>query len=143
MYYSPFFAHALEAWAQRRHPNMLFLFYEDMKNVQIPLSLYLVSSTDYSYLTALFQWQNLRGEIERVADFLGKSLSGEQLARLVAHLQFENFAKNESVNFEAGKQMGFMNQEGRFIRKGIHHYFNLTQLFRDKKKTTTKSYYLK
>ncbi len=76
----------------------------------------------------------MRGEIERVADFLGKSLSGEQLARLVAHLHFENFAKNESVNFEAGKQMGFMNQEGRFIRKGIHHYLNLTQLFRDNKK---------
>jgi estrone sulfotransferase len=62
----------------------------------------------------------LRGEIERVADFLGKSLSGEQLARLVAHLRFENFAKNESVNYEGGKQLGFMNQEGRFIRKGTH-----------------------
>lgn len=73
-----------------------------------------------TYYLTTFQWQNLRGEIERVADFLGKRLSGEQLARLVAHLRFENFAKNESVNFEAGKQFGFMNQEGRFIRKGIH-----------------------
>lgn len=62
--------------------------------------------------------QNLRGQIERVAAFLGKKLSGEQLVRLTAHLQFENFAKNESVNFEAGKKMGFMNQEGHFIRKG-------------------------
>ena len=34
VFYSPFIPHALEAWAQRQHPNMLFLFYEDMKNVK-------------------------------------------------------------------------------------------------------------
>lgn len=33
VFYSPFFPHALEAWARRSHPNMLFLFYEDMKRV--------------------------------------------------------------------------------------------------------------
>ena len=30
---APFFGHILEAWAKRDHPNMLFLFYEDMKKV--------------------------------------------------------------------------------------------------------------
>lgn len=46
VFYSPFFAHALEAWAQRRHPNMLFLFYEDMKHVvEISLSLHLLNAT--------------------------------------------------------------------------------------------------
>ncbi len=48
-------------------------------------------------------------------------MSGEQLARLVAHLRFENFAKNESVNYEVGKQLSFMRQDGRFIRKGCIH----------------------
>ncbi|KAK4023113.1 hypothetical protein OUZ56_008544 [Daphnia magna] len=93
VFYAPFFPHALEAWAQRHNPNILFLFYEDMNH-------------------------NLRGEIERVAAFLGKTLTGEQLARLVAHLRFETFAKNDAVNFEASKKMGFMIPEGRFIRKG-------------------------
>jgi len=32
---SPFFGHILEAWDKRNHPNMLFLFYEDMKRVFI------------------------------------------------------------------------------------------------------------
>ena len=29
----PYFPHVLEAWNQRNHPNMLFLFYEDLKKV--------------------------------------------------------------------------------------------------------------
>ena len=33
--WSPYFATVLEAWAQKSHPNMLFLFYEDMKKVII------------------------------------------------------------------------------------------------------------
>ena len=33
VYYSPFFAHVLEGWARRDHPNFLFIFYEDMKSV--------------------------------------------------------------------------------------------------------------
>ena len=33
VYYSPFFPHVLEAWAKKDHPNVLSLFYEDMKRV--------------------------------------------------------------------------------------------------------------
>ena len=33
VYYSPFFGHILEGWAKRDNPNVLFLFYEDMKRV--------------------------------------------------------------------------------------------------------------
>ncbi|KAI9563009.1 hypothetical protein GHT06_010465 [Daphnia sinensis] len=93
VYNAPFFPHILEAWSKRHHPNMHFMFYEDMK-------------------------RDLRGEIEKVAAFLGKSLSEEQLVALTEHLKFENFQKNESVNNESGKKTGAFNQEGRFIRKG-------------------------
>lgn len=31
--YSPFFPHVLDAWSKRNHPNMHFMFYEDMKKV--------------------------------------------------------------------------------------------------------------
>jgi hypothetical protein len=60
----------------------------------------------------------LRGEIEKVATFLGKSYSDEQLGKLTEHLKFENFQKNESVNNESGKKFGVMNEDGRFIRNG-------------------------
>ena len=31
--YAPFFPHILDAWSKRHHPNMHFMFYEDMKRV--------------------------------------------------------------------------------------------------------------
>lgn len=31
--YTPFFPHVLDAWSKRDHPNMHFIFYEDMKKV--------------------------------------------------------------------------------------------------------------
>ena len=52
-----------------------------------------------------------------MAKFLGKELSGEQLTKLTEHLRFDNFSKNEAVNLEIGKELGFMNQNGNFIRK--------------------------
>ncbi len=74
---------------------MLFIFYEDLK-------------------------RDLRGQLEKMAKFLGKDLSQDQLDRLREHLKFENIEKNESVNFEHGKKTGFMNEDqGKFIRKGI------------------------
>ena len=84
----------MDAWAKRTHPNLLFIFYEDMK-------------------------KNLRGEVEKVASFLGKPLIEENMTKLLEHLKFENISKNESVNFEIGKKIGFMNQDGAFMRKGI------------------------
>lgn len=35
---SPFFPHILDAWSKRNHPNMHFMFYEDMKKVVIKFS---------------------------------------------------------------------------------------------------------
>jgi hypothetical protein len=72
----------------------------------------------------------LRGEIEKVATFLGKSYSDEQLGKLTEHLKFENFQKNESVNSESGKKFGAMNEDGRFIRNGIDFriYFSFSKV---------------
>ena len=33
VFYAPYFKHIMESWALRDHPNLLFLFYEDMKKV--------------------------------------------------------------------------------------------------------------
>ncbi|XP_046448183.1 sulfotransferase 1E1-like [Daphnia pulex] len=91
--YSPFFPHMLDAWSKRNHPNMHFMFFEDMK-------------------------KDLRGEIVKVATFLNQSPTDEQLDKITEHLRFDNFEKNESVNNEAGKKQGWMNPDGKFIRKG-------------------------
>ncbi|KAI9552926.1 hypothetical protein GHT06_020810 [Daphnia sinensis] len=93
VYASPFFPHLLDAWSKRHHPNLLFVFYEDLK-------------------------RDLRGEIQKVVSFLGKSLSEEQLTKLTEHLRVDQFAKNEAVNYEVCKELGFMNNSGHFIRKG-------------------------
>ena len=63
--------------------------------------------------------QNLKGEIEKVASFLDKSLTEDQLNLLTEHLRIDTFAKNESANFEVGKKTGLMNLDaGNFVRKG-------------------------
>ena len=31
--FTPFFPHFLDAWSKRNHPNMYFVFYEDLKKV--------------------------------------------------------------------------------------------------------------
>ena len=31
--YSPYFPHIIDAWNKRHHPNLKFVFYEDMKKV--------------------------------------------------------------------------------------------------------------
>jgi len=85
VYYAPFFGHILEGWAKKDHPNVLFLFYEDMK-------------------------RNLRGEIDKVCSFLGRTLSEDQLQNLTKHLQFDSCTKNPAMNFET--------ESGKFIRKG-------------------------
>lgn len=33
VYSSPYFPHLLDAWTKRHHPNLLFVFYEDLKRV--------------------------------------------------------------------------------------------------------------
>ena len=52
--------------------------------------------------------QDLKGQIEKVATFLGKSLSEEQLCRLTQHLRLDDFAKNKAVNYEICKEFSFM-----------------------------------
>ncbi|CAH0406344.1 unnamed protein product [Chilo suppressalis] len=91
--WTPYFENVKESWRMRDHPNMLFLFYED----------------------AL---RDLPSTVKRVAAFLGKAVTEEQVSRLCDHLAFDNFKKNKSVNFEAIKEISVVNKDGSFIRKG-------------------------
>jgi hypothetical protein len=58
-----------------------------------------------------------------VAAFLNHTPTDEQLDKITEHLRFDNFEKNASVNNESLKKLGRMNQEGKFIRKGMEIIF--------------------
>ena len=60
----------------------------------------------------------MRGEIKKVADFLQKPLTEEQLDGLTEHLRIDNFAKNEAVNKKSMKNSSPFFGGGDFIRKG-------------------------
>uniref|UniRef100_A0A2A4KA40 Sulfotransferase domain-containing protein n=1 Tax=Heliothis virescens TaxID=7102 RepID=A0A2A4KA40_HELVI len=90
---TPFFEHLKEAWKMRHHPNMLFLFYEELS-------------------------QDLPAVIRRVAYFLDKQINEEQITRLCEHLNFKNFKNNKSVNFEDTRHVGLLASDETFIRKG-------------------------
>ncbi|CAB3253111.1 unnamed protein product [Arctia plantaginis] len=85
---TPIFPHIIEAWEKRNHPNMMFLFYEEMQN-------------------------DLRSVVERVCKFLGKEYSDEQKQKLVEHLNFSNMKKTRVVSTEEGGD-----SELTFFRKG-------------------------
>ncbi|XP_046448153.1 sulfotransferase 1 family member D1-like isoform X7 [Daphnia pulex] len=65
--WTPYFFSLLDAWGKRNHPNLLILFYEDMK-------------------------KDLRSQIEKMASFLDKSLTEKQVEKLLDHVSYLNCA---------------------------------------------------
>ncbi|XP_050678451.1 sulfotransferase 1A1-like isoform X1 [Leptidea sinapis] len=102
-HWTPYFEHLKEAWEMRHHPNLLFLFYEELS-------------------------KDLPKAVRRVADFLGKDFNDEQIAHLCEHLSIDSFKNNKSVNYDVMKELGIMIGNRGFIRKGKaggwRDYFN-------------------
>jgi len=103
-YYTPFIQHVLGYWNKKNDVKMLFLTYEEMK-------------------------ADLPKVIKRVADFLAKSLTDEEVSTLADHLSFKNMSNNAAVNKEDVVEFaiklhgGNSIQEaksggGKFMRKG-------------------------
>lgn len=93
--HTPIFPHVEEAWQKRDHPNMMFLFYEELQN-------------------------DLRNIIERVCKFLDKEYSEEQQLLLAEYLNFNNMKQKTMVSktnedgsevtfFRKGKAGGWVN----------------------------------
>ncbi|KAK3876750.1 hypothetical protein Pcinc_018486 [Petrolisthes cinctipes] len=92
--FSPFWEHIREAWDLRHHPNLLILTYHDLQT-------------------------NLAQTINKVASFLGKSVSEEQMVKLQEHLHIDSMKKNPATNAEYLGDLGVLDKrEGGFIRKG-------------------------
>ncbi|VVC96643.1 unnamed protein product [Leptidea sinapis] len=92
--WGPIFPHIKEGWAARHHPNVYFIFYEDVVT-------------------------DLPGSLRRMANFFGKTFTNEQIEKLAEHLRFDNFKDNDSVNQQKTMtELGVCNEQSRFIRKG-------------------------
>ncbi len=93
--YSPYWELVLNAWKLKDHPNLCLLFYEDMK-------------------------KDLKGNIRRLASFLQKDLTDNQIQDLVEHLSFETMKASPAVNNEALRKIYCTDPDapGSFFRKG-------------------------
>nr|CAI5825181.1 unnamed protein product [Callosobruchus analis] len=95
--YTPYWSHLMSFWQHRNQENLLFLKYEDMN-------------------------KDLPSVIKRVANFLQKPLSEEQVQILYKHLSFENMKKNPAVNYEMvisiNRKYKLTQSEGKFMRSG-------------------------
>lgn len=63
--------------------------------------------------------QDLKSEIRRLAKFLNKELTEEQLDKLTEHSRIDKFQKNEAVNYSAEIKAGMANEGHQFVRKGM------------------------
>ena len=79
-------------WTRRDHPNLLVLWYEEMKEDQ-------------------------RGCVERMMAHLGCSLSEAKLRELCEAMTFSNYRKISSMNQSKG--FNFSKSKGEFTRKGV------------------------
>jgi len=86
--YGSYFHHVLGAWELRGHPNMRFVWYEDMK-------------------------EDIRREVLSTCSFINHPLSAENLEKLLDHISFNSMKNNPSVNIPRSAM-----QRGDFIRKG-------------------------
>jgi len=73
------------------HPNMLILWYEDMK-------------------------KNQRGMVEKIKNHIQYDISDKQIDELTEFMKFENYQKSSSMNKGEGNNW---KKGGQFIRKGI------------------------
>ncbi|KAL0272061.1 UNVERIFIED_CONTAM: hypothetical protein PYX00_005178 [Menopon gallinae] len=92
--WAPYWDHVIEGWMLRDHPNVKFVFYEEMK-------------------------KDLQSGIKNLSAFLGKQYSDAEVEKLAEYLHISNFRQNLSVNLEKLQDLGMLNDYShRHIRIG-------------------------
>ncbi|KAG7208936.1 hypothetical protein KM043_015114 [Ampulex compressa] len=90
--WSPYWEHLKEAWARKDCPNLLFMFYDEMQH-------------------------DFPKAIKKVAQFLGKTYTDEEINKVAIYLNIKNFRDNPMVNSTELKECGIITA-GSFVRKG-------------------------
>jgi len=94
LHWAPYWQHIREGWERRHEPNVLFMFYEDMN-------------------------RDLPAAIRKMANFLDKPMTDDQVAKLADHLSIEKFRNNPSVNHSELKDVKICaTTEAPFVRNG-------------------------
>ena len=63
--------------------------------------------------------QDTEGTIRQIADFLGKKLTDEQVARIKEHCEFENMKENPAVNYNLFSNFGVKTKDAKeMLRRG-------------------------
>ncbi|XP_063609965.1 sulfotransferase 1C4-like [Penaeus indicus] len=98
--YGPYWLHLKEVWQRRDHPNLHFVFYEDLK-------------------------ADIKGELKKLDAFLGTRLSEDQIANVAKHTSFEEMKSRNNlfINKDMFKNEVVVDQEvlkkdGGFFRQG-------------------------
>ncbi|KAL3272503.1 hypothetical protein HHI36_013979 [Cryptolaemus montrouzieri] len=84
-----------QAWERRHHQKLLFLFYEEVN-------------------------ADKKEAVLKIADFIGKKLTEQELEKLLNHIDIENFRHNKSVNNDHFVDVGkyAKTEKYSFIRQG-------------------------
>uniref|UniRef100_A0A4P6D7N0 Putative sulfotransferase 1c4-like protein n=1 Tax=Rhodnius prolixus TaxID=13249 RepID=A0A4P6D7N0_RHOPR len=90
---APYWDHIKEGWSNRNHPNFLFLFYEDLI-------------------------RDFPGNIRKVAKFLNKQMTEDEVNKLADHLHIDNFRKNVKVTSIMNVKGIINTQAQNFFRRG-------------------------
>ncbi|KAG7158737.1 Sulfotransferase 1C4-like 3 [Homarus americanus] len=96
--YGPYWLHVKEAWEKRQHPNLHFLFYEDLKT-------------------------DTMAELGKLNDFLGTMLTENQLERVAIHTSFDEMKTRKALLGEMEDDpnkfnLDIISLDGGFFRKG-------------------------
>ena len=95
--YSKYWPHVKEAWELRNNPNLLFVFYEDMK-------------------------KDLPSAIRKISSFLGKELTDAEVEDTAKNQSFEGMKATDAQTQaeERTQALGIFKEDGSaFLRKGV------------------------
>lgn len=92
--YSPYTKHIIDFWNRRNDGHVLFLTYEGLQ-------------------------KDFKGEIRKIANFLGKPITDEQVDKIAAHCNFDSMSKNPMTNYSrSGAVIKVDTVDYGFMRKG-------------------------
>ncbi|XP_011175689.2 sulfotransferase 1C4 [Solenopsis invicta] len=92
--WAPYWEHLKEAWNLRNSKNLLFMFYEEITH-------------------------DLPAAIKKIAKFLEKEYTDEEILKVADYLDINNFKNNPMVNFSELRACKIM-EDKTFVRKGIN-----------------------
>ena len=103
VHHAPYFHTFKSLWDHRDDSNVHHFTYEDLQNVSCESQLHFIAAHLPMHIIVRPQsqtafLQDANGEIKRLADFLGKPLTEEQIHQIAVHTDFKHMSKNEKLN---------------------------------------------